>query len=118
MTDYLSKELRDGLAAVDENAPRRGRRTLSIRVGDAVYPILRVSDRGFAMETAAAPRLRGFVDIYDGQRHLTRALVVALGEQDGMTSYEFKSKTVAADRPPVDFVLPDGKPGDPRPGDL
>ncbi|MFN4098303.1 MAG: hypothetical protein ACK4GT_00865, partial [Pararhodobacter sp.] len=37
--------------------------------------------------------LRGFVDIYNGPRHVLQALIIAAGDEDGETRYEFKRDT-------------------------
>ena len=103
MTDFLPKEVRDGL----EEARRRDRwrkARLRVHAGEAVLPVHRLWDTGFAVDAADAPQLRGLVDIYDGARHLWQCLIVASEEAAGEMVYEFKRHTAAADRAPLDFV--------------
>ncbi len=97
--------MREELAAAQKLARRR-RATRVVHVGDEAFPILEMSDRGFSVDAEDAPHLRGFIDIYDGPRHLYQALIVA-SEQDGdLMRYEFKRNTAAMTRAPVDFETP------------
>jgi hypothetical protein len=105
MSDFLPKSVREELAAAQKLARRR-RATRVVHVGDEAYPILEMSERGFSVDAEDAPHLRGFIDIYDGPRHLYQALIVA-SEQDGdLMRYEFKRNTAAKTRAPVDFETP------------
>ena len=102
MTDFLPKEVRDGLRAAQKQAERKRSRR-SVHVGDDVYPILQFADDGFALDAEHAPHLRGLVDIYEGPKHLYQALIVA-SELDGeVMRYEFKRNTAASDHAPRDF---------------
>ncbi|MEM9318068.1 MAG: hypothetical protein AAGA70_03570 [Pseudomonadota bacterium] len=103
MSDMLPKAVREGLAAPNRN---KFRHRLTIHAGGKVYPILRLFDRGFEVDDGTANHLRGLVDIYDGQRHMTHALIVATGEEDGVRRYEYKRQTPATATPPRDFVEP------------
>lgn len=109
MTEYLPKELRDGLKAANQLA-RAKKSRLRVRAGDELIPVIRFWDKGFAVETEAAPRLRGLVDIYDGTRHLFQCLIVAADEDDGEMCYDFKRATPATDHVPLDFERPDDAP--------
>lgn len=105
MSDFLPKSVREELAAAQKLARRR-RASRVVHVGDEAYPILEMSERGFSVDAEDAPHLRGFIDIYDGARHLYQALIVA-SEQDGdLMRYEFKRNTAAQTRAPVDFERP------------
>ncbi|WP_375688953.1 hypothetical protein [Pseudooceanicola sp. LIPI14-2-Ac024] len=110
MTTYLTKELIEGIAAAQKLSRSRKRNRLRVRVGDEVVPVLQLWETGFAVETAAAPRLRGLVDIYDGSRHLFQCLIVASEDEAGEMRYEFKRATAAMDRPPLDFVRGEDQP--------
>tara|TARA_R110002012_G_scaffold16187_1_gene62916 strand:- start:127 stop:477 length:351 start_codon:yes stop_codon:yes gene_type:complete len=103
MTTYLSRELREGLAAARKLAQKRKSR-LRLDVDGKVYPVLRVWDGGFAMDLNDAPHLRGVVDLYDGGRHLSRCLIVASEEQEDEMWFDFKRSTRVADRAALDFV--------------
>lgn len=54
MTTFLSRELREGLAAAHKLAQKRKSR-LRIDVDGKTYPVLRVWDGGFAMDLEDAP---------------------------------------------------------------
>lgn len=102
MTDFLPKEVREGLKAAQRKAERkRSRRT--VHVGDEVFPILTYAEEGFSLDADHAPQLRGLVDIYEGPRHLYQALIVASGREGDRMRYEFKRNTAASDRAPLDF---------------
>ena len=109
MSDYLPDAVREELAAA-RKSERRKRATRVVHVGDEAYPILEMTEEGFAVEADTAPRLRGFIDIYDGPRHLYQALIVASEEIGDMMRYEFKRNTAAAVSAPVDFERPDDRP--------
>ncbi|GGM01520.1 hypothetical protein GCM10011534_24230 [Pseudooceanicola nanhaiensis] len=109
MTEYLPKELRDGLKAANQLA-RAKKSRLRVRAGDELIPVIRFWDKGFAVEAEAAPRLRGLVDIYDGTRHMFQCLIVAADEDDGEMCYDFKRATPATDHVPLDFERPDDAP--------
>lgn len=109
METYLSKEIQQGLAAAQKLARSRKNR-LRVRAGDAVIPVLRFWDKGFAVERETAPKLRGLVDIYDGSRHMFQCLIVASDEEDDEMRYDFKRATPATDHAPLDFVRPDDAP--------
>lgn len=109
MSEFLPKEVREGLeAARKRNLKRKSR--MRVHVGESVFPILRFWETGFALDLADAPRLRGLVDIYDGVRHLYQCLIVASEEDEGEMIYEFKWHTEALDRAPLDFSRDENAP--------
>lgn len=103
MSEFLPKEVRAGLDEARRRALRR-RSRLRVLTGDATYPILRLSDSGFALEAGEVAQLRGLVDVYDGARHLWQCLIIASGVVDGELICTMKRATRALDAPPVDFV--------------
>jgi hypothetical protein len=102
MSHFLPKSVRDELAAAQKSARRR-RATRVVHVGDEAFAILEMTETGFSVDATDAPRLRGFIDIYDGARHLYQALIVASEQQGDVMRYEFKRNTAAAAHAPVDF---------------
>ena len=62
-----------------------------------------MTDEGFALDAADAPKLRGLADLFDGSRHLSQCLIVAANEEDGEMVYDFKRNTTAHDGAPLDF---------------
>jgi hypothetical protein len=111
MLEFLPQEVREGIEAARKRDQRRKSR-LHARVGDAVFPILRFWDEGFALDPAMSPPLRGMVDIYDGSRHILRCLVITSTAENGELICDFKRSTVVSDRAPLDYwlerVLPSG----------
>lgn len=102
MSEYLPKEVREGLERAHKLAQKKKSR-LCVRVGEESFAILRSWDSGFAMDAEAAPNLRGLVDLYDGGKHLYQALIVASSQEGHEVVFEFKRSTMANHRPPVDF---------------
>jgi hypothetical protein len=102
MTEFLPKDLLDQLNAA-RRQNRRKRATRVVHVGDEAFPILDYTDGGFAVDADDVPRLRGLVDIFDGPRHLTQALIVASAQDGDLMRYEFKRNTPAETSAPVDF---------------
>lgn len=103
MLEFLPEDIRKGLEAAQARAARKGSR-LCVHVGDAVFPIVRLMDEGFTVDATRVPRLRGFVDIFDGPRHLSRALIIAASEDGATMTYEFKRETPVAERPIRDYA--------------
>jgi hypothetical protein len=109
MTDFLPKEVQAGLDAARKKELRKKNR-LRVRAGDETFRVLKFRDDGFTLDVEEPPHLRGFVDLYDGARHLYQCLVVASAEEDGEMFYEFKRATAASDKPPLDFYRDEDAP--------
>jgi len=109
MSEFLPKDVREGLELARKRALRRKSR-LRLRVGDEVFRVLRFWDEGFSLDTENAPHLRGLVDLYDGSKHLYQCLIVASSEEAGEMIYEFKRHTAAVDRAPLDFYRDENAP--------
>lgn len=103
MSEYLPDAVRQGLEAARSAALRRSSR-LCIHDRGQVHRVLRLWDGGFALAADDTPPLGGYVDLYDGPRHLATCLIVATGaEENGERLYEFKIRRPVADHPPADF---------------
>lgn len=109
MSEFLPEELRIALARAQRDSERRKSR-MRVRVGDQSFTILRYWDDGFALDADDAPRLRGLVDIYEGNRHHSQCLIVASAEEPGQMVYEFKRATAAVDAAPRDYARDDDAP--------
>ncbi|WP_068299170.1 hypothetical protein [Pararhodobacter sp. CCB-MM2] len=111
MFEFLPEDIRKGLQAAQTRALRKSSR-LSVHIGEDAYPILALGESGFTVETGRLPVLRGFVDIYDGPRHLLHALIIAASDEGGQMTYEFKRETPVHQAPIPDYVIerpePDG----------
>ncbi|MGR3591064.1 MAG: hypothetical protein ACU0B9_13430 [Limimaricola soesokkakensis] len=102
MTEYLTKDLQAAMEAARRAAQRRSGR-LCIHDAGEVHQVLRIWDDGFALAAKDAPILHGFVDLYDGPRHLYQCLVMTSRVEEGERIYEFKRHSRVADTAPVDF---------------
>lgn len=109
MSDFLPEAVRKGLEEARVAMLRRSGR-LCVHDGDRIHKILRLWDGGFALAAEGAPPLRGFVDLYDGSRHLYQCLVITSHEEQGERIYEFKWNTAVADRAALDFVRAEDAP--------
>ncbi len=101
MTDFLTEELRKGLAEARKLAARKSAR-LRVHVGEDAYPVLRSWATGFSLDAQDAPHMRGLVDLYEGGRHKAQCLIIASEEEGGEMRYEYKRATQAHDRAPLD----------------
>lgn len=102
MLEFLPKEVREGLEAARKRDLKRKSR-LRVQVGEAVFPILRFWDEGFALDASMTPNLRGLVDVFDGANHIFQCLIVASTAEGGELVCEFKRSTAVLDRPALDY---------------
>jgi hypothetical protein len=102
MSEFLPKEVREGLALARKHNQRKKSR-LRVKAGDQTFTILRYWDEGFALDADDAPSIRGLVDVYDGARHLSQCLIVATEKAAGEMIYEFKRATPHSDDAPLDY---------------
>lgn len=109
MLEFLPEDIRRGLLMARAR-PAKGSRRLCVHLNDAVFPVLRLWEGGFAVDSARTPRLRGLVDIFDGPRHLSQCLIIAAAVDGDSMIYEFKRETVANDRAPLDYAPDDTRP--------
>ncbi|MBB3711172.1 hypothetical protein FHS00_000734 [Limimaricola variabilis] len=109
MTDFLTKDLQDAMEAARRAAQRRSAR-LCVHDGEEVHPVLRMWETGFALAAKDAPILHGFVDLYDGPRHLYQCLVMTSRVEEGERVYEFKRHSRVSEKPPVDFEREEAEP--------
>ena len=102
MSTFLSKELQKGLDDARASDKRRKSR-FRVQFDGDMYPVLKMWDSGFSVESDRVPQMRGLVDLFDGARHLSRCLIVASDEENGELAFEFKRSTPAKDKAPTDF---------------
>ncbi len=102
MSEFLPKEVREGLELARKQALRKKSR-MKVKAGDRTFTILRYWEDGFALDLDDAPHLRGLVDVYDGPQHLSQCLIIASEEGPGEMVFEFKRATIANDKPPLDY---------------
>lgn len=106
MSTFISKEVQAGLDAARKASLKRSSRMMVEANGD-MFRVLRFWETGFALDAEDAPKLRGFVDLYDRGFHLYQCLIVASAEEDGQMIYEFKRLTATHKSAPVDFAIED-----------
>ena len=102
MAEYFSKELHKALEqALKEK--RRQKSRIKVVFDGYKYPVIKTWNNGFSVDSSCTPILRGFVDLFEGSRHLSRCLIVASEELSGELRFEFKRSTAANDKVPLDF---------------
>ncbi len=109
MDTYFSEDVLAGMRRAEDNARRKENR-LRIKIGEETYPILRSWSGGFSLPVEQAPNLRGFVDLYDGAKHLSQCLIVYSKVESGEMICEYKRHTAVGKAMPVDFVEDQNKP--------
>ena len=98
----LPKEVLEGLnKARKEDYSKKNR--LRVMVGDVVFPVLRSWESCFSLDVKVAPKLRGFVDLYDGADHLAQCLIVLSSVKGDERIFEFKRHTQVVEEVPIDF---------------
>lgn len=102
MENYISKEIQAGFDQAKKRSIRKSGR-LCVHADGAVYSVTRIWDGGFAMPSDQAPNLRGFVNLYDGPKHLYQCLIVFSKVENDEKIYDYKRHTEALDSQPVDF---------------
>jgi len=106
MSTYISKEVQAGLDAARTAGQKRSSRMM-VEANGQSFRVLRFWDTGFALAAENAPKLRGFVDLYDRGFHVYQCLIVASAEENGEMIYEFKRLTATHNTAPVDFAIED-----------
>lgn len=85
--------------------PKGRKHRLRVKADERVFPVLKVWRGGFSVPAEDTPKLRGFVDLFDGGRHLASCLVMASHEETGVMHYEYKRVTRAQMQGAVDFEI-------------
>ena len=105
--EHLQAEISEALQAAK---PRRAAKAYSVKTDDGSFPVLKLWREGFNVAEADAPRLRGHVDIYNGDDRVARCLIVFAKAEFGVATYEFKRRTDDASQGPVDYALDENAP--------
>lgn len=109
MTTFLSDDIQRSLdAARQAKAKRKSKHRLV--ADNTSWPILRMWDSGFALAQEDAPKLRGFVDIYDADAHLFQCLIVASEVSGSEVHCTFKRITAIRTKAALDFEAPENAP--------
>ena len=99
--DHLQAEISDALHA---SKPKRKTQRFRVRSEDGEFPVLKLWRDGFEVAEDAAPRMRGHVDILEGDERVARCLVVLAKAEFGVATYEFKHRTEEGAQRPVDYA--------------
>lgn len=102
MLEFLPADVREGLKAAQKRDLKR-RSRLRVHIDNAVFPILRLWDEGFALDAETSPHIRGLVDVYDGSNHIFQCLIVASTAENGELICDFKRSTSVLGKAPLDF---------------
>lgn len=102
MMEHLPEELRDGLRMQQQRHARRSR--LRVQIGEAVFPVVGLTDTTLSFDAEKAPRLRGLIDVFDGARHILQGLIVASRVEGGLMICDFKRSTLVSERPALDYA--------------
>lgn len=68
------------------------------------HPLLALTSEGFSVDAESTPHLRGNVKLYEGARHIANCLIVRGDKEDGLMFYEYKRRTEATLKPPLDYA--------------
>ncbi|GGW33913.1 hypothetical protein GCM10011452_23110 [Gemmobacter lanyuensis] len=108
MLEHLPQEIVDGLYQARERKARRSR--LRVQLGEAVFPVLGLTETTLTLDAARTPKLRGLVDVFDGARHILQGLIVATRVEAGQLVCEFKRSTLVLDAAPLDYERDESRP--------
>jgi hypothetical protein len=81
-----------------------GSSRLSLRVGTGRFPILTQTEESCLIFAPGVPRLRGYADIYEGEIHRARCLLVLSEPEGGFIRLTWKRYTPVLAAPPTDYA--------------
>lgn len=86
-------------------ARRAVRPGLVLAAGTRRFAILDLTQDSCLIEAPDSATLRGYADIYDGERHLSQCLLVLAAPEGDLLRCSFKRRTAFRIDPPQDYVL-------------
>ena len=102
MLEFLPKEVRDGLETARKRDQKR-RSRLRVQVGEAVFPVIKLTEDEMLLDASLTPHLRGLVDVFDGARHIAQCLIIASTTENGVLVCGFKRSTNVTAAPALDY---------------
>ncbi|MBP7003601.1 hypothetical protein [Amaricoccus sp.] len=87
-----------------QTAQRGIRPGLVLEAGTRRFPILDLAADSCLIEASDSACLRGYADIWDGERHLAQCLLVVAAPEGGLLRCSFKRRTAFRLEPPRDFA--------------
>jgi hypothetical protein len=85
------------------SAGRAAGRPMLLESGTRRYPILSLAAESCLIEAPDGATLRGFADIFDGERHVATCLIVLAAPEGPYLRCFFKRRTAPRAAPPRDF---------------
>jgi hypothetical protein len=84
---------------------RAARKKLTLKIGSRRFPILSQGAETCVIRAPMNTPLRGIADVYEGERHVARCLIL-LSETDGeLMRLCYKWRTPVQSAPPLDFAM-------------
>jgi hypothetical protein len=83
---------------------------MTVVAGSRSFEIKEFWGDGFSLPRGGPEPDRGFVDVFDGARHILHCLAYKTGESDGASIYAFKIGQDPAMRQPQDFARDPDRP--------
>lgn len=93
----------EGMSFKPNRNKRKRNHRLHLQDGDQTIRINEMWNDGFTTPEDVALPQHGFVDVFDGPRHLFHALIVQTGAEEGERYFEFKISRDATLGMPRDF---------------
>jgi len=84
-------------------ARRAVRPALVLEAGTRRFPILDLTADSCLIEAPDSATLRGYADIYDGERHLSQCLIMLAAPEGDLLRCTFKRRTAFRLDPPRDY---------------
>jgi hypothetical protein len=79
---------------------------LVLEAGTRRFAILDLTAESCLIEAPDSACLRGYADIYDGERHMAQCLIVLAAPEGDLLRCTFKRRTAFRLVPPVDYAWP------------
>lgn len=73
-------------------------------VGNRRFRVIEAGQDSCLIEASETAALRGYGDLYDGDRHIAHCLIVLAAPEGGYLRCTFKRRTIPRDAPPRDFA--------------
>jgi hypothetical protein len=86
------------------SGPSRAGRAMLLESGARRYPILALAAESCLIEAPDGASLRGYADIFEGERHVATCLVVLAAPEGPYLRCFFKRRTAPRADPPRDFA--------------
>ena len=100
--EFLPRDLVEQLRAAERCVTARG--ALRVLAGGEAWPVLRRFRNGFSLNARQIGLLRGYVDLYEGARHIATCLIVASEIEGDELICTIKRETAVTDHAALDFV--------------